>query len=335
MKFRLHNLEDLGDLICGNSPSDGDEPSYFRYRSSMFITRLFSELDTDHVHDGSTRHRWVADVLEQMLAESHNGPTQPPEVFCRLIDQLMRPADAMNEGPDRPNALRQLNTVLNREGFEAFYGEDGHCYLRHIGSQTVSGLSASPHRPLSPAEQRRRAELAAFLKGCSEDDLIEEVLLPLFRQLGFHRVTATGHKDKALEYGNDLWMRYQLPTQQFLYFGLQAKKGKLDAAGRSRDGNANIAEIHNQVLMMLAHEIFDPETNRRVLVDHAFIVAGGEITKAAKNWLAQQLDLSKRSQILFMDRDDILNLYVVSSIPLPAGAQPPAPAAAGDDEELF
>lgn len=184
----------------------------------------------------------------------------------------------------------------------------------------MSGLAVSPHRPLTAAEQERRAQLAAYL---ADDDLIEEVLLPLFRQLGFHRVTATGHKDKALEYGNDLWMRYQLPTQQFLYFGLQAKRGKLDASGRTRDGNANVAEIHNQVLMMLAHEIFDPETSRRVLVDHTFIVAGGEITKAAKNWLAQQLDLAKRSQILFMDHDDILNLYVVSSLPLPHGALPP------------
>ncbi len=337
MKFRRRNLDALGDLICGNlgspSPQGDDEPAYFPYRSSMFITEFFGDLDTEWVHDGTTRHRWVGDVLGKMLAERHAGPTQPPEIFCRVVDHLMSPADALNEGPDRPNALRQLNEVLAREGFEAFYGEDGHCYLRHIRSETVSGLAVSPHRPLTAAEQERRAQLAAYLDRCSEDDLIEEVLLPLFRQLGFHRVTAAGHKDKALEYGNDLWMRYQLPTQQFLYFGLQAKRGKLDASGRTRDGNANVAEIHNQVLMMLAHEIFDPETSRRVLVDHAFIVAGGEITKAAKNWLAQQLDLAKRSQILFMDRDDILNLYVVSSLPLPHGALPPPSPAA--DEEPF
>jgi hypothetical protein len=80
-------------------------------------------------------------------------------------------------------------------------------------------------------------------------------------------------------------MRYTLPTQHFLYFGIQVKRGKLDATGKSRSGNANIAEIHNQALMMLAHEIFDPETNRRVLVDHAFIVAGGEITRLhATGW---------------------------------------------------
>lgn len=75
----------------------------------------------------------------------------------------------------------------------------------------------------------------------------------------------------------------------------------------SEKGNSNVAEIHNQVAMMLGHEIFDPEIGKRVLVDHAFIVAGGDITKAARNWLGNRLDATKRSQILFRDRDDILN----------------------------
>lgn len=331
MKFRRRNLEDLGDLICGNVvtrvPKEDEEPSYFLYRSSSHITRFFEELDMDWVHDGSTRHRWVADVLEAVLAEPHDGPTHPPENFCRIVDHLMSQADAFNEGADRPNAMRLLNVVFNREGFEAFYGEDKHCYLRHINTQAVTVLSANPHRPLTPAEQERRSHLATYLDTCSEDDLIENVLLPLFRQLGYHRITAAGHKDKALEYGKDVWMRYTLPSQHFLYFGLQAKRDKLDAAGATKGGSANMAEVHNQALMMLAHEIFDPETNRRVLVDHAFIVSGGEITKAARNWLAEALDRPKRSQILFMDRDDILNLYVVANMPLPEGALPPQPAA--------
>jgi hypothetical protein len=78
---------------------------------------------------------------------------------------------------------------------------------------------------------KKRDDLAKYLDRCSEDELIEEVLLPLFRQLGFHRITAGGHKDKALEYGKDVWMKYVLPTQHVLYFGLQAKKDKLDASG--------------------------------------------------------------------------------------------------------
>ena len=80
-------------------------------------------------------------------------------------------------------------------------------------------------------------------------------------------------------------MRYVLPTQHVLYFGLQVKKGKLDAAGVTQSGNSNVAALLNQITMMIGHEIFDPEVNRRVLVDHVFIVAGGEITKAARNWL--------------------------------------------------
>ncbi len=128
-------------------------------------------------------------------------------------------------------------------------------------------------------------------------------------------------------------MKFTLPTLHVLYFGIQAKKGKLDSAGMSRGSSSNISEILNQVTMMLGHEIFDPEVNRRVLVDHAFIVAGGEITKQAKNWLGERLDATKRSQVMFIDRDDILNLFVVTNLPLPADALRPS-LMAGDADEI-
>ncbi len=297
------------------------DAEHFPYRSSSYITRFFEECDLDFVHDGTTRWSWTADRLAELLEEPQLAAHTLPNNFARVLRVLMDKAEAEDDDPDRDLALAALNLPLKREGYEAFYGEDRLLYIRHIGTQKLSDV-VTPHRPLTPKEMERREQLANYLKQCSEDDLIEEILLPTFRQLGFHRITAAGHKDKALEYGKDIWMRYILPTQHVLYFGVQVKKGKLDASGNSRGSNANIAEIHNQVLMMLGHEIFDPETSRRVLVDHAFIIAGGEITKQAKNWLGEKLDTSKRSQILFMDRDDILNLYTVSNLPLPAGAIP-------------
>ncbi|WP_233207417.1 hypothetical protein [Pantoea sp. ICBG 1758] len=271
------------------------------------------------IHDGSTRWAWTAQRLEELLNEPPPKAHTLPEKFVHVLRTLMLKEDAMDDDPARSKALEELNKPLMREGYEAFYGDDNILYIRHIGTKTVS-VSSNPHRPLTPHEIKRRTLLTVFLDTCSEDELIEEVLLPLFRQLGFHRITAAGHKDKALEYGKDIWMKFTLPTQHVLYFGIQAKKGKLDASGVSKATNSNVAEIHNQVLMMLGHEIFDPETNRKVLVDHAFIVAGGEITKQARNWLGEKLDASKRSQIMFMDREDILNLYTVSNIPLPEGA---------------
>jgi hypothetical protein len=204
----------------------------------------------------------------------------------------MDQGDKQDADPGREKAMALLNVALAREGYEAFYAEDRQCYLKHIATNKIAQPVPNPHRPFSATELKRRGDLIAYLDRCSEDDLIGEVLLPLLRQLGFHPITAAGHKDKALEYGKDIWMKYKLPTMHTLYFGIQAKKDKLDAAGDSKESNKNIAEIYQQVLMMLGHEIFDPETNSRVLVDHAFIVAGGEITKAAKNWLGRlrQLD---------------------------------------------
>lgn len=309
----------LADMICGNFKA---EESFFRYRSSSFLTEFFQDCDTNYTHDGSTRNYWVTGTLKKILEEPHPNASTPPETFSRLIRLLMYQGDAVNDGPERKGALALLNAALVREGFEAFYAPDKQCYLRHLATNTVAAALPNPHRPFSALELQRREQLIAYLDKVSEDELIQEVLLPLFRQLGFHRVTAAGHKDKALEYGKDVWMKYTLPTQHVLYFGIQAKKGKIDASGSIKASTTNVAEIHNQVMMMLGHEIFDPEIGKRVLVDHAFIISGGEITKAARNWLGDKLDASKRSQILFMERVDILNLFIVTNLPLPVGVLP-------------
>jgi len=44
-----------------------------------------------------------------------------------------------------------------------------------------------------------------------------------------------------------------------------------------------------------------------VAISHLFIISAGEITKAAKHWLAEQLDASQRRQIIFMGRDELLD----------------------------
>lgn len=305
------------------------DAEHFQYRSSKYITEFFEDCELDYVHEGETRPAWAADRIEEILAMPHASATVMPDAFVRMIRRLLDRAEVTNDDAERSLALASLNVVLAREGWAAFYDEHGIAQIKHIATNTVAPM-ANPHRPLTTSEIERRDQLTAYLNRCSEDDLIGEVLLPLFRQLGFHRITAAGHKDKALEYGKDMWMKYTLPTLHVLYFGIQAKKGKLDASGVS---TSNVAEIHNQVTMMLGHEIFDPETSRRVLVDHAFIVAGAEITKQARNWIGNKLDASKRSQVMFMDRDDILDLFTVTNLPLPKGALPTPPSSPWDEDD--
>ena len=66
-------------------------------------------------------------------------------------------------------------------------------------------------------------------------------------------------------------------------------------------------------------------------MDHAYIVAGGEITKSARLWLGRNLDASRRSQIMFMDRPYILDLFIASNAQLPAGALPSTPTSWADE----
>ena len=307
-------INEIADMICGNAEQN-DRQQNFQYRSSSRLTEFFEDCDMEQfVHNGSTRKWWVASVLDQIVKQPKDEPSLPSLGFRTVIQALMDKSDATEHDPERTAALSELNNSLAREGLDAFYADDNCCYLRNTrtGAEGVPGPTLN--RGLSADEIRRQERLMTYLDQASEDDLIEYVLLPLFQTLRFHRVSVAGHTDKALEYGKDIWMKHPLPTGHWLYFGLQAKKGKLDAAGRS---DANVAEILNQTSMMLGHEIFDPDINKRRLVDHAIIVAGGEITKQAKNWLGERLDATQRSQILFMDRTDIVRLFVIHEIPLP------------------
>src|SRR5690606_11046070 len=49
-------------------------------------------------------------------------------------------------------------------------------------SYSVNAPTPDPHRPFSASELKRREELINYLNRASEDDLIAEILLPLFRQ---------------------------------------------------------------------------------------------------------------------------------------------------------
>lgn len=173
----------------------------------------------------------------------------------------------------------------------------------------MTSVAAKPPTPgLSARDLELRAKWETYLDPASEDDFTEKVLFPLLLRLGFQRVSNAGHQDKALEYGRDLWMKLCLPTGHWIYFGIQVKQGKIDSAARSRRKNDNVSELMNQLRMALDANVWDPDINRTILVDHVYVVASGEITKAARQLLGTSLDRASRRHIIFMDRGDVLNL---------------------------
>jgi hypothetical protein len=312
MKLSDRVLEELARMIVGDA-------KHFPYRSSHFITRFFARCGLPFVHDGSTRPIWARERLAELNLGAAQSADLPSDDLCRVISEVFDPDDferhndKRNKGgetnPDNlanvQLALESFNKLVQRHGFIAYLDESGRCYLRSTGTGITSASFSQQTRPLSQEEITQRQKLAGFLDTASEDEFTEKVLVPLFQRLGFHRVSPSGHTEKALEFGKDLWMKYQLPTSHWIYFCAQIKKDKIDSSGAG--GNNNVATVLNQARMAIDHPIFDPEANRKVLLDHIFVISAGEITRAARAWLVEQLDAGQRRHIIFMDRDELLD----------------------------
>ena len=306
----MQTISALASMVCGDDEA-------FVYRTATELHDFFIDCGLErYTQNGHSRHSFVDNTLRHLMSLQDWSSGGFLAELLKVIELLMDLADAKPEDPNRLNALEILNNTLKREGISAYYDVHGVCQLLRTRTNRNLPTGILPQRAWTAEEIEKRKELVRFIDMSSEDEITNEILLPLFRQLGFSRVTFDGHRERILEYGKDVWMKYQLPITHFLYFGIQVKKGKIDAAGRSK--NTNVSEVLNQLRMMLGHEIFDPEINAKRLVDHAIIISGDEITRQAKNWLGEQLDQSKRSQVIFMDRNDILDLFLLHKVPLPS-----------------
>lgn len=313
MKFSARTINELAEIICGASGSqEGYRWPNFPYRTSYQLTRFFRNCDLEYVHDGTTRSSWVESVLTELGAGITSIPQLPADSIIRVIRELMESEYFSRANLDRGRALDDLNSVIARDGIEAYFDAGGECYVRS-SDKVVSSSTINPQpRPLTSAELLRRKNVEMFLDKASEDDFIERFLVPLFRQLGFTRVIPTGHRDKSLEYGKDIWMKYRLPTGHFIYFTAQVKRDKIDSAGRSL--NSNISGVLAQARMAIDYPIFDPETNRKHLVDHVFIISASTITKQARVLLIEHLDREARRHIIFMERDELMDLAAIAAI---------------------
>lgn len=313
MRLSDRVLEGLAKMVCGDA-------RHFPYRKGWELSKFFKRCGLRFEHDGATRATWTYERLVELNLGSSQFADLPSDDLCRVIAEMFDQDDfdACNESNadtdgsisveafvDPKEALKEFNWLVRRTGVVGYFDESGRCHLRSTGTGASTATLAQGTRPLSPEEIAQRQKLAAYLDTASEDDFIEKILVPLFQRLGFRRVSPTGHKEKHLEFGKDLWMKYQLPTSHWLYFCAQVKKDKIDSNNAS--GAKNVSNVLTQARMAIDHPIFDPEANRKVLLDHLFLISAGEITKAARSWLVEQLDSGQRRHIIFMDRDEFLD----------------------------
>jgi hypothetical protein len=159
-----------------------------------------------------------------------------------------------------------------------------------------------------PVEQVKR-----FLEIASEDDLTNILLVPLLRHLGFKTAESKGHRDKTLEFGQDIQrMKIQIPTGHWLYFSAQVKKGDIKA--NSVTQQENVERILTQTQMQLEWEMPDAETNQNVKPDHVLLIVSGEITEAAKQYIFNHSSY-QRKRVLLWEKETILRQSEEKGLP--------------------
>lgn len=173
---------------------------------------------------------------------------------------------------------------------------------RRVGSTNIQltkteFLTTRDKRLEPEALELSEQKIREFMSVADEDAFTEVLLIPFLRHLGFRSVLGKGHRDKTLEFGQDIRsFKLQLPTGHWIYCAAQVKTGNIRYS--SSEKSSNIENILTQLRMIFDYEMFDAETNTMNLPDHVLLVTSGEINEGARLLLTQTLAREKRRKIL-------------------------------------
>ena len=163
---------------------------------------------------------------------------------------------------------------------------------------------------VSPKEVKTQLSekiLTEFLLNAEEDTITKIFIVPLLTEMGFEQVRYKGHKEKIMEFGQDInMMKYRLPTGHYLYFVCQIKAGNVGSS--FKQPTKNIGGILSEIQLAINKKIFDNDLNKHFTPNHGFLIASGRIGEQAKKFLHETLEESK-SSILFLGTDELIELY--------------------------
>lgn len=107
-KLKTSIIDGLALMICGGPPYTN-----FPYRSSTYLTSFFRGIDLDYRHDGSTRKRWVTEVLDELNEKASLESDFPSPELKRVIEQLLDPGYFRDF--DHNRAIEQVNQLLKSQ----------------------------------------------------------------------------------------------------------------------------------------------------------------------------------------------------------------------------
>lgn len=134
MKLLRPAIIKLAEMICGN-----ENFSHFPYRSSSFLTKFFIDLDLEFIHNGSTRHLWVQEVLTKLNDKMDEHEYLPNKDLIKIITSLVNPDYFLfNERLNHKKAVEDVNKALKSSKVVLKEMSDGQFKLTTLVGQYVS-----------------------------------------------------------------------------------------------------------------------------------------------------------------------------------------------------
>lgn len=140
--------------------------------------------------------------------------------------------------------------------------------------------------------------IISILKSMKEDELIDNVILPFLRSIGFSSVRRIEHHGPG-EFGRDILPFFKYDEfMQKIFYAIQVKTGDITAR--------NINPILDQAKTALSVSFIDHYDNTRKRIDKAIIIFSGQLTPDASRILEDNLEVN--SNIVFIDNSRLLEL---------------------------
>lgn len=134
MKIGRPAIMKLSEMICGNEAF-----THFPYRTSSQLTKFFIDLDLDFVHDGSTRHVWVQEVLNKLNDQSSEHENLPNRELIKVITSLVNPDYFLfNENLDHIKAVNDVNKALKTSSLSLKEKADGQFLITTLTGEFIS-----------------------------------------------------------------------------------------------------------------------------------------------------------------------------------------------------
>ncbi len=270
-------------------------PIYFSERRNLdkMFGIGFGAIEEGYIPAGSQVDDIPGDI-DFLLSEFEDDPRYSPVGHLWLLRLLCEYLDEATPVVLDPNQIIDTWEVENPEEV------DLHRELLSDFADEIDAYNQLFQMLLMPVDDVR---LISILHSLKEDELINDIVVPLLDEMGFKSVASVAHHGVG-ELGKDIKPFYtENPFGIREYYAVQTKAARIHSQS-GKKGNVN--EVIDQIKTARIVPFVDPTDNSKKKIDHLLIITSHGFTVDAQRQIEETVE-GKR-EVMLMDDQMLLRL---------------------------